>query len=57
MEFLAYAVDLIACKDIRIKTSVGKTEVMHVGKSKPEIVCTLNDEPKWTLSIEVPGKR
>lgn len=27
-----------------MKISVGKTKVMHVGKTKQEIVCTLNDE-------------
>ena len=33
-----------ACEEFGMKISVGKTKVMHVGKSRKEIVCSLNGE-------------
>ena len=33
-----------ACEEFGIKISVGKTKVMHVGKSQENVVCTLNGE-------------
>src|ERR1700753_1568650 len=34
----------VACEEFGMKISVGKTKVMHVGKSKKEVVCSLNGE-------------
>jgi hypothetical protein len=34
----------VACEEYGMKISVGKTKVMHVGKSRKEVVCSLNGE-------------
>ena len=33
-----------ACEEFGMKISVGKTKVMHVGKSRRDVVCSLNGE-------------
>src|SRR5687768_8537877 len=33
-----------ACEEFGMKISVGKTKVMHVGKSRKEVACNLNGE-------------
>ena len=33
-----------ACEEFGMKISEGKTKVMHVGKMKEEVVCSLNGE-------------
>jgi len=34
----------VACEEYGMKISVGKTKVMHVGKARKEVVCSLNGE-------------
>ena len=34
----------VACEEFGMKISVGKTKVMHVGKSREEVVCVLDGE-------------
>ena len=33
---------IVACEEFGMKISVSKTKVMHVGKTKEEVVCSLN---------------
>jgi len=40
----------VACEEFRMKISIGKTKVMHVGKSREEVVCTLNGEELGQVS-------
>ena len=34
----------VACEGFGMNISVGKTKMMHVGKKKEEVVCSLNGE-------------
>src|ERR1700744_505000 len=34
----------VPCEEFGMNISVGKTKVMHVGKTKQEVVCSLNNE-------------
>ena len=34
----------VACEEFGMNISVGKTKVMHVGKTKEEVVCSLNGD-------------
>ena len=42
-----------ACEEFGMKISVGKTKVMHVGKAKEEVVCSLSGEGLGQVSALV----